>query len=233
MRNVLCFLHVWAWAAVLYFAMHPFSDARADTPKKDPVAQSADAVIRVDVGGHFSGTGIAVTPDGHVLTSPRTVLGAKYFPVTVGDAKIPARLVAIDEKHDVAVLKADRPLPRWVTPESAAATAKGDKARVIGYVSAMSDPPMIERKHADGTVSDPHFKGESAGDLDLSDLLIVKRSGDSGDAPKTDASAVFSVKTGRLIGVTIGKTGSGAYIAIPAATVRSFLEAKAITVPAP
>ncbi len=233
MRNVLCFLHVWAWAAVLYFAAHPFSDARADTPKKDPAAQSAETVVRVDVGGHFSGTGIAVTPDGHVLTSPRTVLGAKYFPVTVGDAKIPARVIAIDEKHDIAVLRAEKPLPRWVALEPAAGAAKGDRARVTGYVSAMSDPPMIERKHADGTVADPHYKGESAGELDLSDLLIVKRSGDSGDAPKTEASAVFSAKTGRLIGVTIGKTGSGAYIAIPAATVRSFLEAKAITVPSP
>lgn len=233
MRNVLCFLHVWAWAAVLYLAAHPFSDAHADTPKKDPVAQSADAVIRVDVGGHFSGSGIAVTPDGHVLTSPRTVFGAKYFPVTVSNAKIPARVIAIDEKHDVAVLKADKPLPRWVALEASPGPAKGDKARFVFWVSAMSDPPMIERRNADGTVSDPHYKGESAGDLDLSDLLIVKRTDDSGDAPKTEASAVFSVKTGRLIGVTIGKTGSGAYIAIPAATMRTFLEAKGITVPPP
>lgn len=230
MRNVLYFIRVWAWAAVLYFAMHPFSDARADTPKNDPVAQSVDAVIRVDVGGHFSGTGIAVTPDGHVLTSPRTVLGAQYFPITVGDAKVPAKLVAIDQKHDIAVLKADKPLPRWVALEASPGPAKGDKARFACWVSAMSDPPMIERKQSDGTVADPHFKGESAGDLDLSDLLIVKKSGE-GENPRTDASAVFSVKTGRLTGVVIGKNAAGAYIAIPAATVRTFLEAKAITVP--
>lgn len=232
MRNVLYLVHVWAWAVILYFAAHPFSDARAESPKKDPVAQSAETVVRVDVGGHFSGTGIAVTPDGHVLTSPRTVLGAQYFPVTVGDAKIPAKLVAVDQKHDIAVLKAEKPLARWAELDSSPGPAKGDKARFVCWVSAMSDPPMIERKQADGAVTDPHFKGESAGDLDLSDLLIVKKLGE-GENPKTEASAVFSAKTGRLTGVVIGKTANGAFIAIPAATVRTFLASKNITVPSP
>jgi hypothetical protein len=233
MRNVLCFLHVWLWAAVLYFAMHPFADAHAEPAKKAPDVQDVIApVVRLDVGGHYSGTAIVVTPDGYVLTSPRNVVGAKYFPLTVGDAKIPARLVAIDEKHDFAVLKADKPLPRWAMLETAPGPAKGDKARIAGYVSMMSDPPMIERKHAEGTVTDPHFKGESAGNLDLSDLLIIRRTGE-GEAPKTDGSAVFSAKTGRLIGITIGKTGSGAYIAIPSAVIRTFLASQNIAVPSP
>lgn len=230
MRNVLCFLHVWTWAVVLYLAMHPFTDVRAEPSKKDAVAPAVESVIRVDVGGHFSGTGIVVTAEGHVLTSPRNVAGAQYFPITVGDAKIPAKLVAIDERHDYAVLKAEKPLPRWAALETAPGPAKGDKARIAGYVSIMSDPPMIERKHVEGTVTDPHFKGESAGNLDLSDLLIVKKTGE-GEAPKTDGSAAFSTKTGMLIGITIGKTGSGAYIAIPATTIRSFLQSKNIAVP--
>ncbi len=54
-----------------------------------------------------SGTGFAVTSIGHVVTNAHVVDGARKISVRIGDKLVAARLVAIDQQNDLAVLKVD------------------------------------------------------------------------------------------------------------------------------
>ncbi len=54
-----------------------------------------------------SGSGFAVTSIGHVITNAHVVDGAQKISVRIGDNLVAAKLVAIDQKNDLAVLKVD------------------------------------------------------------------------------------------------------------------------------
>jgi hypothetical protein len=209
----------------------------AAPPKKASDAAAApqvvESVVRIDSGGNFSGTGVVVTPEGHVVTNTRTVTGYPYATFTVGTARIKAAVVLIDQKHDLAVLKAETPLPRWATLETAAGPSKDEPVRLYAFNYRGSDPPMIDFKSAPFKVDDPHYKGESAGTMDLSDLLIVRLAATNADF-RTDGAPVFSSKNGRLLGVAIGKLDptTSALVAMPASSVRALLVSKGISVPA-
>jgi S1-C subfamily serine protease len=54
-----------------------------------------------------SGSGFAVTSIGHVITNAHVVDGAQKISVRIGDKLVAAKLVAIDQQNDLAVLKVD------------------------------------------------------------------------------------------------------------------------------
>ncbi len=54
-----------------------------------------------------SGSGFAVTSIGHVITNAHVVDGAQKISVLIGDKLVAAKLVAIDQQNDLAVLKVD------------------------------------------------------------------------------------------------------------------------------
>jgi putative serine protease PepD len=122
--------------------------APPDRPTAEALAvadQVAPTVLRVDAtgpAGATSGTGVLFRTDGYVLTTADAVNGADNLTVTVQDGRaLPAELVGLDWKNDVAVVKVD-PADQGELP---AATLGQPDALVVGegtiVISSVPDRP--------------------------------------------------------------------------------------------
>ncbi|OYW76169.1 MAG: hypothetical protein B7Z37_10065 [Verrucomicrobia bacterium 12-59-8] len=79
-----------------------------------------------------SGSGFAVTSIGHVVTNAHVVDGAQKISVRLGDKLVAAKLVAIDQQNDLAVIKVDgATLPLKVGETDA--VRLGDEITVGGF----------------------------------------------------------------------------------------------------
>lgn len=225
---------VYALFAVIAVCCADVPPADARRPPEPALArETAEAVVRIDVGGRITGSGVVVTPQGHVITSSGTILGYQGRPITVGEDRIPATVVAVDDRHRIALLAAARPLPRWARLSDAPGPSRNDPARIVAYADMASDPPMVERRNCAARVDDPHFRGDSSDGLDLHDLLIADMTGDI-EGFKQEGAAVFSLPAGRLAGVVIGRlrtSGPTRLIAMPSSAVRALLDSCRIAVP--
>lgn len=92
----------------------------------DAVARTLPAVVDVEVfatgaavrvlGRERRGTGVVVTPEGHILTASHVVIGAERINITFSDGRrVSARLTAIDPETGLAILH--------ITPFAGMATA--------------------------------------------------------------------------------------------------------------
>ncbi len=230
-------MHRIAYMLFVFFAVCCANPSPADARRPpEPVLPqaTAEAAVRVDVGGRITGSGVVVSPQGHVITSSGTVIGWQGRPVTVGEDRIRATVVAVDERHELALLLAERPLPRWARLETGDGPARNDPARIVAYADMSSEPSMVARRSGAARVDDPHFRGDSSGDLDLRDLLIASMTDDI-EGFKQEGAAVFALRTGRLAGVVIGRLRSPGglvrLIAMPAPVVRAFLDSRQVPVP--
>lgn len=103
----------------------------ATTSIESTVAQAGPAVVTVistlpatqnffgfaSGSGQSSGSGVIVSPEGHIITNHHVIEGADKLEVVYRDGTtVPARLVGSDALADVAVLQVSGPLPgvaRW------------------------------------------------------------------------------------------------------------------------
>ncbi|MEY4744944.1 MAG: hypothetical protein RL272_889 [Candidatus Parcubacteria bacterium] len=208
-------------------------EIKAAVPEKALPNKAALAVVRIDVGGSIAGSGVVVTPQGHIVTASTTFPRYRTGEITVGEDRIKASVVAIDGRHQLALLKSERPLAVWAKFGPAGGPARDVSARIVGYAVVQSEPPMAERRNCSSRIEDPHYRGDSADDLDLHDLLVTETMNDV-EGLKIGGSAVFVLDDGRLAGVVIGRMrtfGPSPLLAIPSATVRSFLGSRQIAVP--
>lgn len=196
----------------------------APRPALDPAVLGS--VVRVDMGGRFRGSGIAIGRR-HVVTALGILSEYEFHRrrATVGSDRIPALVIAVDARRGLALIRTERPLDRWVSLAPDASPESRAPAVVVGYVDVSGDPPMIEMRVAEATV-DGRFHGESAGELDLRDTVTVSSS-DAGDITRRGA-AVFDPSSGRLCGMVVAsmsdRRGANApFIAVPASTLRAFL----------
>ncbi len=194
--------------------------------------QVMDTVVRIDNNGTFMGTGVVLTPEGHVITTTRVSNDAVSQRFTVGAARTKAVLLVNDSNHGLAILKMETPLPRFATLDSGAGPAKNDAVRVIARLYKGSEPPMIELRSTGARVEDPHFRGDSATNMDLSDLLVIRLDGDGFDYGAT-GYAVFSPTSGWLQGIVIGRFefGQNRLLAMSAPTIRKLFEDNKIALP--
>ncbi len=227
----------WLFCLMLIVSLiDPTRASAANPPAKpadvSPVAQMTDAVVRINNNGNFVGTGVVLTPKGHIITTGKVANDQAFQSFTIGPARTKAKIIVHDSKHDLVVLLAETPLPRWATLDVGPGPAKNDVAYVIARVYKGSDPPMIELRTASARIEEPHFSGDSATALDLSDLLIVRLDGDGFDYSGT-GYAVVSPKTGRLQGIMIGRIefGQNRLLAMSAATIRTVCESNKIVLP--
>lgn len=227
--------HVLLFSCVLSTLALTTSAQAAPPPKPADATlapQVTETIVRIDNNGNFVGSGVVVTSEGHVVTTTRVANDQAYQSFTVGPANVKATIVVYDPKHGLAILKAATPLPRWATLDTPPGPAKNDATCVIGRLYRTSDPPMVELRNGPAKIEDPHFRGESAASMDLSDIMIVRLDGDGFDFNAT-SYPVFSPKTGRLQGIVIGKIefGQNRLLAMPTATIRALLESKKIAIP--
>ncbi|HTK04719.1 MAG TPA: trypsin-like peptidase domain-containing protein [Candidatus Eisenbacteria bacterium] len=223
--------------AILACASPGVADARPTQPDAAMTEQVLSTVVRVDVGGYFRGSGVVVTPEGHIVVAIRTIHGYEYSAVTVGAPRYPARILAVDRRRGIAVLLAVRPADQagpmpYARLDVPATVSRDDPARLAGYAETGSDPPMIARRTMPARVNDPHFRGEASGDDDVDDLLIA-RPADQPDRLRADGMPLFSSRSGRLLGVVIGRTGDGSndLIAMPSSKIAATLTRLTIALP--
>ena len=172
------------------------------------VAESVwPSLVKLDAGGGGRGAGTIWHPDGLVITNAHVVQRGPLQVVLADGRRFPARLIAQDERLDVAALSIDASdLPTIPLGESTA-------LRPGQLVMAAGHPWGVEGAVATGVVI-------GAGDEpDRRELLAVSlslRPGNSG-GPLTDAR-------GRLVGINAMATGPEVGLAVPVHVVKRFLK---------
>lgn len=115
----------------------PVSAAQTQTgvlSEKEIIAKVKPAVVFISSSGG-SGSGSIIDSSGHVLTNAHVVIGQEGLSVTLaGGEEKSARLVGIDENHDLAVLKiSGAGIFPYVKINYSSGIEQGDKAYVFGY----------------------------------------------------------------------------------------------------
>jgi putative serine protease PepD len=184
-------------------ALRPAVDAAAPvaTPADlaDVVAAVAPAVLRIQAGAPdtgTAGTAVVLTPTGDVVTNEHLVRGETTATLITGDGRrSTARVVATDEKADLAWLRvdgaADLPVARLAAP---GAVRLGDDVVAIGNALNLDGAPSITR----GVVSAMGRSTETMQDLMQTDAAIS--SGSSGGALVDETGAVVGITTEALVG---------------------------------
>ena len=162
---------------------------------------------------HALGSGFIVDSQGHVVTNNHVVKDATDIEVTLADGrKLPAKVVGVDPKTDLAVLqvKSDTPLPHLALGDS-------DAARVGDWVVAVGNPFGLGGTVTAGILS---ARGRQIGEGPYDDFLQI-------DAPinRGNSGGPLFAQDGTVIGVNTaiyspsgGSVGIG--FAIPASVVK-------------
>ena len=162
---------------------------------------------------HALGSGFIVDSQGHVVTNNHVVKDATDIQVTLADGrKLPAKVVGVDSKTDLAVLqvKSDAPLPHLALGDS-------DAARVGDWVVAVGNPFGLGGTVTAGILS---ARGRHIGEGPYDDFLQI-------DAPinRGNSGGPLFAQDGTVIGVNTaiyspsgGSVGIG--FAIPSSIVK-------------
>lgn len=82
---------------------------------------------------YFSGTGFYVSTDGHVITNEHVVQNCKEVTLKEGREEIPAELIDVDKKNDLALIKSSRRPKRVATLRYEQNLQKGDVVTIMGF----------------------------------------------------------------------------------------------------
>ena len=89
---------------------------------------------RAPRASHDLGSGVIISPEGHILTNEHVIRQARRISITLADGRtFQATVVGADPSNDVAVLKADtdEPLP-WAAPGTSSDIMVGEPVIAIG-----------------------------------------------------------------------------------------------------
>ena len=198
--------------------MREQADDQSSFPSGSPQAQEFGQFFGMpDQGGthlvQALGSGFIVDSKGHVVTNDHVVKDATDIEVTLADGrKLPAKVVGVDPKTDLAVLqvKSDTPLPHLALGDSAA-------ARVGDWVVAVGNPFGLGGTVTAGILS---ARGRQIGEGPYDDFLQI-------DAPinRGNSGGPLFAQDGTVIGVNTaiyspsgGSVGIG--FAIPSSVVK-------------
>ncbi len=107
------------------------------TAIEDAVVKVGPAVVTVvntlGGGGQASGSGVIISPDGHILTNNHVVEGARQLEVIFPDGQsVVAQLIGTDPFADVAVIKIDGPVPAYADLGNSDTLSPGETVIAIG-----------------------------------------------------------------------------------------------------
>ena len=199
----------------------PSDDQSSAFPSGSPQAQDFGRFFGMpNQGGthivHALGSGFIVDSQGHIVTNDHVVKDATDIQVTLADGrKMPATVVGVDPKTDLAVLqvKSDKPLPHLALGDS-------DAARVGDWVVAVGNPFGLGGTVTAGILS---ARGRHIGEGPYDDFLQI-------DAPinRGNSGGPLFAQDGKVIGVNTaiyspsgGSVGIG--FAIPSNTVKQIV----------
>lgn len=87
-------------------------------------------------------SGFFISGDGLLVTSYHAIAQAAELRVVIGMAGRPAKLVAVDENADIAILQCDTVSPAWLAP-SGKPIVIGETFHLIGYHKALESPGEV------------------------------------------------------------------------------------------
>jgi TPR repeat protein len=127
-------------------------------------AQSRAANLRIEIESHMeaalragnssllsaaeintprsAASGFFISGDGLLVTSYMAVAEASDLRVVVGSTGRPAKLVAVDEEADIAILQCDTPSPAWLAPSNQPLVI-GETYHLVGYHKALESPGEV------------------------------------------------------------------------------------------
>ncbi|TAL12515.1 MAG: DegQ family serine endoprotease [Nitrospirae bacterium] len=167
--------------------------------------------------GGGMGSGVIVSPDGHIITNNHVVEGANELTVTLPDKReFKGRIIGTDPKTDLAVVKVDAsglPFVRW---------GDASKLQVGEYVLAIGNPFGLNSTVTLGIVS--ALGRGRMGITQYEDFIQTDAAinpGNSGGALVNTAGELVGINTA-IISQTGGSAGVG--FAVPATMARPILE---------
>jgi S1-C subfamily serine protease len=156
------------------------------------------ATFRIDIlpGGH--GTGVVISKEGHLITAYHVVDEHQGLRISMAEADgtvktYEVKVLAIDKKHDLAVVKIDRQFKNPAVLENIRNINPGDAIYNIGY------PHSVGEYVGRGTIGRLGWNRTDFGkkksvfhDMILADII---------DGPGTSGSAVYAEYNGKIIGI--------------------------------
>lgn len=177
-----------------------------------------DAIsARVNVPRHGHGSGVVISTVGYVLTSEHVVSHVSTVMVILPDADgterhLPAKVVAKDQKRDLALLKLDRSLPTAAKLSGVRETSTATFVYGIGY------PGRQIRVVSRGVIQTIPSKGD----------IVAEMPAEGGSA----GCGVYSAATGNLVGIhksTLSTEDGERSVIVSADEIRAFLKENRIS----
>ncbi|MBM3495392.1 MAG: PDZ domain-containing protein, partial [Armatimonadetes bacterium] len=232
-----------AVAAVAAVAQAPPDALRADIARARervyPALVNITVVTRYFAEGRSQrspsgGSGVIVTPEGHVLTNYHVAGRTTRIECTLPDGEaIEATVVVHDPLTDISVLElavAKRADPKKPLPH--AALGDSDKLQIGDYVLAMGNPLMLSSSLTLGVVSNPKrvFVDEMANEIEEMQLDQGETTGlftrwiqhDAAIAPGNSGGPLVNL-AGEVVGINELRYGGGIGFAIPSNIARDVL----------
>jgi S1-C subfamily serine protease len=165
-----------------------------------------------------SGTAFVVHPDGLLVTCEHVVRSASKIEVTINQKTYTGRVLAVDRKRDLAVLKLDATGLTAIPLGNSDQVRLAEEVRAVGY--PLSDVLGTGVKVTRGTIAGFVEKGEKLLQIDAS-----INPGNSGGPLVNAKGEVMGVCSSGLFGESVSPVG----FAIPASDVQKFLAANGQT----
>jgi hypothetical protein len=203
-------------------------DVKVEAPGKSPTGDKGTARFRADQvqakaekpeeGDQAQGTGFFINRNGYLLTCAHCVKGTSRLEITLGEKKANATVVAVDKKHDTAIIKVDG--TDWPTVPLADSDhlELGQDVSAIGFPESFTLGKSV--KITRGILSG--FEGEA----DSKRLLVdaVLNHGNSGGPLLNDRGEVIGIAS------NLFEFGSGSNVGVaqPINFARKLLEGNSV-----
>lgn len=192
------------------------SSSSADGSIAGVVAQAAPSVVQVQ-SSSGQGSGVIVAPSGLVVTNNHVIQGDSTVTlVTADDRRVPATVIAADERQDLAILRPEGAVGRGaeLADEADAGLRQGDRVFAIG------SPFGLQGTVTAGVVS-------AVGRTNDEGVPMIQI--DAPINPGNSGGGLFDLR-GRLVGIPTSILGPisgnvGIGFAVPVSRVRAMLDA--------
>jgi len=148
----------------------------------------------------ISGTGFIVSTDGYIATNHHVIDGATSIQVRLKGGKVlPAKLIRVDKKNDLAIIKISGEAYRSLPIQSSSNIKRGEKVYAIGF--PQTEYQGIEPKLTDGLISSLSGIADEPTTFQISNPI----------QPGNSGGPLFT-ENGRVVGVVVASLSTLALV---------------------
>jgi len=189
----------------------------ANEPLNEGVAKNSELLEKY----RQFGSGFFISPDGWLVTNRHVVGNAETADIrTTGGDIVPARIVAIDQKQDLALLKADVKAVGWLpVSQGAKELDLGGSVFTIGFPNPIMQG--LEPKYTDGRISSRAGLQDNESFYQIS--VPVQPGNSGGPLVDLDSGWAVGVITLRLDHTSDGRAADNVSYALKGSVLHSFV----------